>query len=95
MHHCSPRAVVAALAVAAAVLWGVAIAAIWLPVNSRAFSDDLVAGGALTILAGAPWMLRLLFRDPVVRHLGDAVISSRRAARPATGPHRVRGVHAR
>lgn len=96
MRHCSPRAAIAALAVAAAVLWGVAIAGIWLPVNERVLPPDRAAAVALTVLAGTGWMLRRLMRDPVVRHLADAVVASRRAVRPATGPHRVpRGVHAR
>lgn len=93
MHHRSLRA--AAVALAAAVLWSPAVAAIWLPVDMRLLPPDRAAAVAYTVLAGTGWMLGRLIRGPVVRHLADAVISSRRAARPATGPHRViRGARA-
>lgn len=94
VHHCSPRA--AAVALAAVALWGPAVAAIWLPVDARLLPTDRAAAVTYTVLAGTAVILRRLVRDRVVRHLADALISSRRAVRPATGPHRApRGARAR
>jgi hypothetical protein len=79
-----------------AVLWAPSVAAIWLPVDGRLLPADRAAAVSFTVLAGTGWMLRRLLRDRVVRHLADAVVSSQRAVRAVTGPHRVpRGVRAR
>lgn len=75
-------------AVSAALLWAVAVAGIWLPVEDRLLSDDRAAAVALTILAWMPWMMDRIVRDRVVRKLADRVVASQRAVRAVTGPHR-------
>jgi hypothetical protein len=109
VHHCSPRAAVVVITAAAlwppsvvitaAALWAPSVAAIWLPVDGRLLPTDRAAAVAYTVLAGTGLMLRGMVRDRVVRHLADAAISSRRAVRLATGPHRAprdaRGLYGR
>jgi hypothetical protein len=90
-------------AAVAAVLWSVALAAVWLPaLNMRALDDDRAAAVAFTVLAGTAWILgrlleRLLgrlaqdaeLRDRVALHLADSLVATRRAALGRTVPLRV------
>ena len=83
------RGLVIAFILAIVILWGVAVAAIWLPVDSRLVRPDAAAAATLTVLAGFRFMLRRQLRDPVVRRLADTVVASQRSALAKTVPLQV------
>lgn len=76
---------------AAALLWGTVALSVWVHVDWQFLVLTGTAGAACFVLAGIAWMLGELLteiasgilRDRVVRRLADALIASRRAARPA------------
>ena len=72
----------------AGILWGVAIAGIWLPVSDRVLPTVRSAAVASTGLAALLWVARWAVRDKVLCYLLDKAVSQR--ARPArTQPLRV------
>lgn len=94
------RVAVTAFGVAAAMLWGISIAAIWVHVDVQALADARAGAPTLTVLAGLAVKydrerrdrrdlgeeLRDRVRDRVAERLAGAAVTSRRAALGPTRP---------